>query len=189
MIVVCAGRSRSGSTLLYNVVRLILKEFFGDAVYCSLYKYYNHNNALKHHVIKIHGYDKHLYNNADYVFSCDRPKNSQFESIKNHQLLMKGKKLSDFEIEKIIDNDYNRYKKWAKHKNFIKTFGFDELISDKEKVIKELCIIFELKLSNRLVNIINNINKIVLPNEGMDKITGLTAHHFTSENVNKRNKL
>jgi hypothetical protein len=33
------------------------------------------------------------------------------------------------------------------------------------------------------------IDKIVLPDEGMDKITGLTAHHFTSKDVNKRNKL
>jgi len=71
MLVVCAGVHRSGSTWLYNAVRLILIDS-GKSVYGCFSTNYDPENEAEVHVVKTHNNIKKLKENADFVFTCKR---------------------------------------------------------------------------------------------------------------------
>ena len=83
MLIVCAGRSRSGSTLMYNLIRLALIESFGEAdVYARGIRYYKKKRERKYNIVKLHdSNDKYFEKNADYVFSSHRNESDQRKSI------------------------------------------------------------------------------------------------------------
>lgn len=185
MLVVSAGRGRSGSTLLYNLIRLSLIEVYGtNNVHGRSYRHYDKESKCKYHVVKIHGHNKYLWKNANFVFSCRRDKDQQRRSTFKHQKLIKGVEKTDEEIDKLISNDYIRYKKWKTHKNFVCTFEFEDLIKNKYKVLDVIAKVLGFKLDAfTKEKIINNLNNLKLPNKGYDKETCLTRHHFTSKGM------
>lgn len=187
-LVICAGRGRSGSTLLYNLIRLTLIKSLGrQCVYGNAHREYNKNNSAKYHVVKLHGYNKYLWENADYVFSSHRDEEDQKSSWRRHQKKQKGIVRSTKEAINFIEHDYNRYKKWAAHSKFIKTFEFEDLIKNRWKIIKELCEIFNLNLDNSMKSVIYEVDSLNPPKKGYDPETCLTSQHFTSMNL-KRGK-
>lgn len=186
MIIVCAGRSRSGSTIMYNLIRLTLEEsVLKENVYGRMHRDYDRNNAKKHHIVKIHGYDKYLFENATHVFSCTRNLKQQKASIIKFRKLMKSQDLSESELNEFINYDLNRYNKWKSHKNFVKSFRFDDLVNNKTMIIHEVCRLLGLKVMNNSEVIIKRLNDIKLPTKGYDKETGLTSDHFTSVRFRK----
>ena len=181
MLIICAGRSRSGSTLMYNIVRLTLEEVFGKhKVYASVINGYNKSNEKEHNVVKIHGHCNYLFKNATHVFSCKRNKEDQKISLYKHRKQIKNQELNDEELEDFIKYDLSRYEKWKGHKNFVKTFRFEDLVDDKELIISEIISSLNLKVPN-VQNIIEKLNQLKMPKKGYDKKTGLTFNHFTSK--------
>jgi len=186
MLIVCAGRSRSGSTLMYNLVRLTLEESFGiDNVYAITHKHYDKNNNKKCNVVKIHGHNNYLFKNATHVFSCERNLEDQKLSILKFRKIIKNQELSEDELEKFIEYDLSRYERWKNHINFLTTFKFEDLVNNKKIIISEIISLLDLKFDYDADNIINKLNVLKLPKKGYDKKTGLTWHHFTSININK----
>ena len=182
-LIVCAGRGRSGSTLMYNMVRLLLIEAFGrDKVYGSTHLKYNKNDNRPYHVVKIHHHDQYLWDKADMVFSTHRDEKGQKLSFWKHQKLMKGKNLNDKELTDFIAYDYSRYLKWASHPNFKETFEFDNLINSKPLIIQLLCNIFNVNVS--IEKVIQKLDSLKLPKKGLDIESCLTPHHFTNH-INK----
>jgi len=189
MLIICAGRSRSGSTLSYNLVRLALIHIFGKKnVYGRGWRYYDKDISTEIHVVKIHGYRDYFWDNADFVFSSIRDKEEQKSSIFKFQKVMKHRSLSDAKIEEIIKYDHSRYKKWVTHKNFVKTFDFNELVCEKEMVIKFLFKIFLFDDYNDddISKIICDLNNIRFLGKGYDPETCMTSSHFTSEKMIKK---
>ena len=67
MLIVCAGRSRSGSTLMYNLIRLTLIEVFENSnVYSRGVRFYKKKDELKYNIVKLHDTDDNYFEkNAD----------------------------------------------------------------------------------------------------------------------------
>lgn len=181
MLIVCAGRSRSGSTLMYNLVRLTLKSLFGDEVYGASHRHYDKSNKCKYHIVKIHEYNSYFFSKADAVFSCSRNSVQQKRSIKKFRLVMKGQDISDKELEDFVRHDKARFNKWKTNPNYKKTFRFSSLVHEKEKVIDEICDLLGFSKVSSKAKIIDELNNLKRPSKGFDKESCLTAHHFTSE--------
>lgn len=184
MLTVCAGRSRSGSTLLYNIVRIILSEFYDkDNVYSRGLNFYKKNHQRKYNIVKLHdSSDNYFYKNADYIFSCRRNEKDQRESIRRFRKISKSQNMTSKQLDDFITYDLKRYKKWSTHKNFVKTFEYDLLVNDKEGVVKDIYKAFKFKISrDRINNILNKIEKLKLPTKEAvrDTETALTWHHIT----------
>lgn len=185
MLIICAGRSRSGSTLLYNLIRLTLMELVGsDKVYSRGIRSYNKRDELAYNVVKLHdSNDPYFFSNATYVFSSVRDSDAQRKSILKFRRIMKDQELTDRQLNKFIAYDKNRYKKWSSHKNFVATFDFADLVSNKQKIIESIADTFNMPINNAIiVSIINKLNSLKLPSKikVVDPETCLTWHHFTS---------
>ncbi len=183
MLIVCAGRSRSGSTLMYNLIRLALIESFGEAdVYARGIRYYKKKRERKYNIVKLHdSNDKYFEKNADYVFSSHRNESDQRKSILKFRKLMKNHILNKDKLDQFIKYDYSRFKKWSKHKKFVTTFEYDALVNNKEKVIKEVSDIFNLDILSDII--IQKVNNLSLPSKEAkrDRETCLTWHHITGD--------
>ena len=185
MLIVCAGRSRSGSTLLYNLIRLTLIKLFGkDNVYGRGGRHYKKNHERNYNIVKLHdSTDSYFERTADYVFSSQRNEQDQRKSIISFRKLIKNQTISAKGLNDFIKFDYSRYKKWSGHKNFVKTFEYNDLVDNKDEVIKEICIkVINLNIIDDLVSIIiDEVDKLKMPSkEGkIDQETCLTWHHIT----------
>jgi hypothetical protein len=169
MLIVCAGRSRSGSTLLYNLVRLTMIEIYGkENVYGRGINFYRKGRQKKYNIAKLHDTsDSYFYINADYVFSCRRNQRDQKESIKRVRHLNRNQNLSEEDLDRLVQSDFLRYKKWANHKNFITTFDYHLLVNKKDQVIRKICKALRIKVStDQITNIINEVNRIKPPKVG-----------------------
>jgi hypothetical protein len=181
MLIVCAGRSRSGSTLLYNLVRVTLCESVGkDKVYACSHRYYNSRVKKPYHVIKIHEYDPRFARKTRCVFSCFRDEEAQRKSILKFRKIVKKQDLTQEELDKFIQHDKERFNRWKKHRKFVEAFNFNDLVNNPDYVINKICKSLKLKAvdSNRILEI---INCLPLPDKKFDKETCLTPSHFTSK--------
>jgi len=186
MLIVCAGRSRSGSTLLYNIVRLTIVEFVGkNKVYSRGISHYNRKSELEYNIVKLHDTNNsYFYDNADYVFSSHRNETDQKKSILKFRKIMKDQVLTDKQLNQFVGYDAKRYKKWSSHPNFYRSFDFNMLVNDKQTVVKEICSILDFDINNdKILTVVNTIDDLKLPskNKIMDPETCLTWHHFTSK--------
>lgn len=183
-LIICAGRSRSGSTLLYNMVRITLEETLGvEKVYARVNRDYNKHENKEYHVIKIHEPDAFLYKNACLVFSSIRNAKDQRKSIIKLRKIIKGQELSEKEVTEFIEYDLSRFNYWKNNKNFKEPFDFDELVGNKCRVIKKLSLYLNVKITEDIIaKVTQRIEGLKLPPKGYDIETGLTSHHFTSKN-------
>jgi hypothetical protein len=180
-LIVCAGRSRSGSTLLYNMVRLTVQTIKGK-VYARSHRHFKKSNNNKFQITKIHDYDRYFYNNANYVFTCHRDEKDQRKSIINFRKQIKNKTLSEKELNEFIKYDLRRYKKWKQNTNFSHDFSFDRLVNDKIGCIKKICKVLGFNPNdNQIDKIIKSLNEIKMPDKKYDPETCMTYNHYTSK--------
>lgn len=181
MLIVSAGRSRSGSTVLFNIQRLTLEVLFGkENIHARYIRFYDKKREAKYHLVKIHGENEYLFEHADYIFSAQRNIIDQAVSMLKFGKLH-GRDYSGETIFKKIKYDFGRYKKWVEHSKFVKSFHFDDLVYNKEKVIKEFCNEINLEIDdNKIGEILSLFKKIKIPNKsGPNKITCLRQYHIT----------
>jgi hypothetical protein len=163
------------------MIRLTIAESVGgENVYARSHRFYNPGKTHTYHVVKIHEYDNYLARRCSHVFSCYRDGGEQRRSIKRFRKIVKNQNLTESELDEFIQHDLNRFNRWKNNKKFIKAFKFEDLINNKEIVIKELCRILKLK-NVEPKRVIERINNLELPKSKFDKETCLTAKHFTSE--------
>lgn len=101
MLIVIAGKKRSGSTAQYNLVRLIL-ETQGD-VNCI-----GDSSKIepdKFNLLKIHRFTQSIFKRADMVFTTDRPTEEIVESCKAFGIQYEGVKWEAW------------FKRWGQHPN------------------------------------------------------------------------
>lgn len=111
MLVVCAGVHRSGSTWLYNAVRLILIDS-GKSVYGCFKTNYDPENKAEAHVVKAHKFYKELKENADFIFTCRRDLRDIVASAVRRGLIDESAAM-DY-LDEIIKKEYEP---WKRHSN------------------------------------------------------------------------
>lgn len=71
-LILVAGMFRSGSTWLYNVVRVYLENNFPDNVYGCFVTDYDQQNQCCYHVVKSHEFSTELSNKASLIVLSER---------------------------------------------------------------------------------------------------------------------
>lgn len=73
MNILVSGIPRSGSTRLYNIIRLILlqKNSWND-LYCCWHDHFDLQKQRKHNIIKLHYFDQKFCDWADFIFTTKR---------------------------------------------------------------------------------------------------------------------
>jgi len=112
MIVVIAGIYRSGSTAQYNMVRLILESVYGKkAVNCVG----NPNKVKKGiNIVKLHPFNKSLFNKADFIFTTDRPD----KEIKKSMIAFSNKSECSDDFLKKIKKDLALWRRRSVHQDY-----------------------------------------------------------------------
>lgn len=84
MLILSAGLNRSGSTWLYNAVRLLIKgsNCFPGIVCAGWVDDINVQDNNKHYVIKLHEFNEELVSKADFIFYSYRDMRDVLASLK-----------------------------------------------------------------------------------------------------------
>lgn len=102
-LILVAGIKRSGSTWMYNAVRLILKHA-GKPHYATNRRNYDSSRKEPYHVLKIHKFSPEFADAAWKIFTSFR----QIDEIKDSFKAFRGRELSDVDMSQMI-NDLLRY--------------------------------------------------------------------------------
>jgi hypothetical protein len=161
--IVAAGFYRSGSTWLFNAIRLLL-----DTPYCSGRGEYNPNNPNPIHLIKAH---KHQSLKADYVFTSWRNKAEVLESMERSGKEFRG-----------IPEDYDIYKadyrKWNALSNY--EVSYRDIVECPEVPIFAIANTIHPEREYNITEIANQLRNLKPPKRGRDPVTFLHEGHFTS---------
>ena len=174
MLVVCAGVHRSGSTWLYNAVRLILIDS-GKSVYGCFATNYDPKNEAEAHVVKTHNFVDSLNENADFVFTSKRDLRDIVASAVRRNLIDESDALPY--LEKIMKREYEP---WKRHSNL--EIGYERMIRKKKPdYIKKLAEIMGIEDINPS-EIIGKIESLTVPQseEDFDEETQLHFGHITN---------
>lgn len=175
MNIIVAGIYRSGSTWLFNAVRLLMLSE-GHTVNSKFFAYPLEDNFDKDcNIIKVHYYYPELFQKADIVIT----------SYRNYKDIIKSMKAQN---EKGLDPQFANAGNWQDLDEFIGwllrwnmksryMMEFDDLINNKRKVVEDLHI--ALKLTKASVeDVLEQLQNMKPPKVGLDKETLLTSTHY-----------
>ena len=185
-VIFCAGMTQSGSTAFWNLIKFIFDEFSIKYDYCIIPSFDNMNraskpprinykdfskyreNQTKPMISKIHGMVDLSIKENDFVFLSTR---DLFQSTISARKKSRG--LSD---RKIIDRNLKIYDDWKPLASYV--VEFDYLVNNQEKLIEDVCSVFNLDVTKKEIkNIKNKLNNI--PTNQYNKYL-LTPRHIQS---------
>jgi hypothetical protein len=170
--IICAGCHRSGSTWLYNAVRLIAKST-GKEVYACFATTYDADNPAEIHVVKCHNFHKFLQD-VDLVFTTKRDLRDIAASAHRRGLIT-FKDVLPY-LHRIINLEY---KPWRQYTSL--EIPYEELVEDKKAYIKKLSEIMEIQVN--VDEIHEAIENLAIPEKEFDPITQLHPNHITDGRV------
>ena len=134
---------RSGSTLQFNILRVLLEQHYGS-VYSCFESDYDPENKHFVHLIKTHSPNTHLANLSDFIFSSIRLKSEIMESMDRRR------EYNDAILAKDIVFHLDDWLFWAEKANFIQSYS---MIKNKAKLIS---------MYSLILNIACNIDRVLL---------------------------
>lgn len=176
-----ASMYRSGSTLMFNVVRLILEKAYGkENVYSCFKEQYKPTDPRPYHLVKIHRRNEKLLEQSTKVFSTIREKEEVKKSMKRRAEINKDERFtSETNLEK-FDKFWDDFLWWKGQSKTI-TFNYWQLVSALPVVVAITADQMGLleKLEDDIIHIANEVKSLKPPTEGYDKETLLHANHIT----------
>lgn len=142
---------RSGSTILYNIVRLLYEEKYGDDVYSCWIQRYQKVRTEQFHIIKIHKFDKRLIQKSTKILTSRR----DFRDVAA-SLTRKGwtvNKSADCILDKVLE----RYEPWFTRLTY--DMIYEEMMDDQVKIIREVSKALEFDTTDEEVTRIHNTLK------------------------------
>jgi hypothetical protein len=172
---------RSGSTLLFNICRLIFNQYYGkDKVYATWCQFHQKEKEKDHNIIKLHEKDENLIKWSDKIITTVRDLRYILASY------------SDFNKKFNIDNKENLRNAcsvfcslvdyYYKIADYI--FKYEEYQEDKRKIITEIINCLNLDIEKININsILVEIEKIKKANyASLDKkITQMHPNHISNK--------
>ena len=184
----CAGLRRSGSTWLFNVVRIILNKKFNSvkSIFAS-----NNKDITDQDLIKIHHFNESIANKSKLIFitirdfrevvaSCIR-RNAANES--NSQITNDSGYVIDFEnlndIKDFLNREKTNFELWKSRANLIIPFHYMQ--TNKAKTIRTIA--NEIKIEINEQEILEEVESLKVPEKLCDPTTFLWANHITNGNI------
>lgn len=137
-VILVVGPSQSGSTLLFNMIRILLKiqGYKVDSCWYTLFKRGDFIKDADFIIVKCHFYDPDLQEQADIVFLPLRDfRDSAVSCHKRYKTLNEP---SDY-VEFILQ-DIGQFESWYPHATYI--FKYEDYMENKELIMSQVLINF-----------------------------------------------
>lgn len=165
-LIVIAGIKRSGSTWMYNVVRILLTHA-GFTVTGGGRETYKKNCEKDYQIIKVHPYYADLAKEADLVFTSDRDD----EEIRASWARFQNRYLTDAELWNWC-RDLDR---WMKHRSYHMPF---ERVN-KTQTVKDIAKVLGVHVTTSALTTIGELKPP--KTKGYDPKTLMFKNHITSK--------
>lgn len=166
MIIAIAGIKRSGSTLLYNAVRLTLEHAGMEP---HIYGESNRPPYDEPAIIKIHRFRKDVAEQADHVFISNRG----YTDVKDSLERFNGE---EQRWERLV-LFYKWLQRWSLYSTPEHYFEYKDLTEDIEGCVKRIASILRVYVVPE--NIVKELQQIEPPENGQDPKTLLFSNHIT----------
>jgi len=133
MKVLVAGMQKSGSTALFNIIRLCFIES-GSVPHSSWYHFYEPKNISVHHVVKVHALEEDFREWADIIFTAKRDIRDSMSSAKRclKEFMPKG----DYDFDEVLKLNTGYYFDWKPYSDY--EFVYEDYTTNHTKVIAEI---------------------------------------------------
>lgn len=176
MRVLVAGCWRSGTTALYNLVRLIL-ESDGTTLACFEDDYFKHTGlTFTHELLKAHKFkaneEKHgisLIDWPDYIITIFREPDETLDSMRRFYPENDEETWERLARGFVYWGKYQYYADYQAH--------YDQLFRSTEKLAREIAAVLGIEVDEK--EIVRAFRQIKPPKEGYDNVTLLHANHIT----------
>jgi len=143
-VIVCAGMPRSGSTWLFNAIRLLLLEVKSpDDVYGAWVEMYVRSHRGTYHVVKTHGFISSLANNAWRVFTSRR----DLRDIAASLVLKRW--ASRRSLIRALDAAVRSHSAWRRHSSY--EMVYEELVTSPIEQLARIAATLEIEPSPDLL--------------------------------------
>ena len=161
MTILIVGMKRSGSCVLFNIVRLICEKM-GTVTVSGRHNY--KPNDSNYEILKFHEYDIDWHLKADLIFTSKR----------NHEEIVSSLIRTGQSAEHFTDVYYS-FLRWSEYSDYC--MQYSEMIRNKMKVIRKVAKI--LNYEGDLKTILQELEEIKPPKKGQDKTTMLYYNHIS----------
>jgi hypothetical protein len=169
--ILVTGQYRSGSTWLFNAVRLIANSVeHHESVFYSSGVSYDYPSLI----CKTHAYYPELISVFDKIIVSTRPTNHVIESMKVLEKRGVEEQFHNAGNHHDIDLFVQWNEQWQQHADYI--MNYDDMMKDKASVIKQLSDVLEVNCDTD--NILHELDKLKSPLTGFDPVTFMTSTHF-----------
>lgn len=177
MNIICAGIPRSGSTRLYNILRLGLEQNFPleeiNAQWINSFVPGDHHNILK-----IHDFKKRWLDWGDFIFTTRR--DLRYIAASAVDLMPRGTYKTTGCILQMCKEILDMYEAWDEHTDY--ELVYEDFHNNKEKVVRTIFGI--LGLSVDINKLLHDLEMIRNSEKDFNKTTLMHFKHI-SENTNK----
>ena len=175
--IICAGMIRSGSTWLYNAVRLLTISN-GDDVYATWIKKYKNDNSRSIHIVKAHLFVENLLTNNAIVLTTYRDLRDIVASMINKGWITIEQSNNLLKVQEILDETTTHHRLY-KEKSKI-NLKYEDIIKDKALAIKKIAITLDIK-TNNYQSLADQIEGLAYTKQGYDQTTLLHNNHRTTK--------
>lgn len=167
-LIVIAGIKRSGSTWVYNVVRLLCESVSNDISVSG--QDYDLENIAEYYIVKVHPFFRDLAEKADHIFTSDRPDKRIQESLNRA-----------FGDETTLDRVRRMRKKlnvWNEYADYC--VPFQSIYGQPLRVVQHIATVLGIQANYK--KILSDVNHVKPPtNQKRDPVTFLFQNHITIE--------
>jgi hypothetical protein len=189
--IICAGLRRSGSTWLYNVVKIACKkmDFLIESKFVNTLKLENKLTSLdfdKTCVFKMHHYSSDFNLDNSIIFVTIRDFRDVVASCQRRNLLSNNLITDDYgkevnfnnlsDVKSFLDNEKNNFFGWSSKACMI--IPYRNIAYDKIATIQKICDVLNFKISAN--DVFQEVENLQIPETEVDKNTELWPHHITS---------
>lgn len=183
MNILIAGIYRSGSTWLFNAVRLLCIESGLNTQ--GLFIWWTKDVECECHVIKTHATytDKEMEAEGfkpDFVITSTRDKEDIINSMKNQRKIGLENEFNNAGNYEDIETFISWLQYWGHHEKHVYQMDYEDLKNKRiMKILTGLNQALSLNLNTeQLRNVERQLDELVPPKQGLNKITLLTSTHY-----------
>lgn len=182
MRIVSAGMYRSGSTWLYNAIRLLVGDCYGTFVHSG--NDYDSTNPKDIHLLKVHKYSNWMSSQADLVITIYRDIREVKESMDRRGLVATEGFTNETKLE-YFDIYHHNAMLWILEANLI--VNYETMIKEPVFVLGQIHRALYSggvnidKTPEELEDIAEELRNLKVPKTGSDPITLLHQEHITKK--------
>ena len=170
-LIIIAGIKRSGSTWMYNAVRLCLEEAGYSVHIAGDGQYYEEDCGADYQIIKSHPFHQWMADRADFVFTSDRDD----EGIRASWQRFKGEELTDAKMDKWRQ----WFELWDRYSKYTMVYAWMRCEHERRRTVEGICKVLSVPFRDTTFASIEAIRPPT--DKDYDPVTLLFSNHITGK--------